>query len=265
MFEVAFIAIYVIASVIIYSLPIFLINLISNKKNNTSKNAKKSKHDQIRDLVCVAMFCAIAALVSAFFPIKVQFLTFDAKDAIITIGGMFFGPYAALSMSLIVPFIEFLTLSDTGIYGLIMNFLSSAAFSVTASLVYKYRRKMSGAVIGLSSAVIAMVSVMMVANVFITPFYMGVSRDMVIGLIPTLLLPFNATKSVLNAALVLLLYKPFITALRATNIVPRSESGKKSSPIYTLITASVAVVLLIVAFIVYFTVLGGSFSFFGSN
>ena len=226
---------------------------------------KSTSLDRAKKIAAVAMLCALAYIVSFCFPIKVQFLTFDAKDSIIAIGGMLFGPLAALAMSLIVPIMEFLTLSDTGIYGLIMNFLSSSAFGVTASLVYKYRRKMSGAVIGLSSAVIAMVSVMMVANVFITPFYMSVSRDMVIGLIPTLLLPFNATKSVLNAALVLLLYKPFITALRATNIVPRSESGKKSSPLYTLITASVAVVLLIVAFIVYFTVLGGSFSFFGSN
>ena len=220
-----------------------------------------STTERTKKLAAVAMLCALAYIVSFCFPIKVQFLTFDAKDAIIAIGGMLFGPLAALVMSIIVPFMEFLTLSDTGIYGFIMNFLSSAAFSVTASLVYKYRRKMSGAVIGLSSAVIAMITIMMIANIFITPYYMGVSRQMVIGIIPTLLLPFNATKSILNAALVLLLYKPFITALRATNIVPKGDNAKKASPLYTVITVSVAIVLLIIAFIVYFTVLGGSFSF----
>ena len=96
----------------------------------------------IRKMTTIALFTALAYAVTLLFRIDVSFLTFDAKDAIIAIGGMLFGPIAALVRSIIVPFMEFLTLSDTGIYGLIMNFLSSAAFSVTASLVYKYRRKM---------------------------------------------------------------------------------------------------------------------------
>ncbi len=222
---------------------------------------KTSSIVHVKKLCAVAMLCALAFIVSFCFPIKVQFLTFDAKDAVIAIGGMFFGPLAALAMSLVVPFLEFITFSDTGIYGLIMNFLSSAAFSITASLVYKYKRKMSGAVIGLISAVFAMVAVMMIANLFITPFYMGVSRGMVVDLIPPLLLPFNATKSVLNAALVLLLYKPFTLALRATNLVPKGDAPKRISPVYTVVTIICAVALLIIAFVVYFTVLGGSFGF----
>ena len=234
---------------------------LSPVKETTMKNYN-SQRDHIKKICAVALFCALAYIVSFCFPIKVQFLTFDAKDSIIAIGGMFFGPVAALLMSIIIPVLEFLTLSDTGLYGLIMNFLSSAAFSVTAALVYKYKRKMIGAVIGLTSGVLAMIIIMMIANIFITPFYMGVSREMVVGLIPSLLLPFNATKSVLNAALVLLLYKPFTTALKATSLVPKGTHDKKMSPVYTIITAAVAVILLAAAIIVYFTVLGGSFSFF---
>lgn len=224
------------------------------KNHSSLEHAKK--------LCAVGMFCALAFIVSFCFPIKVQFLTFDAKDAVIAIGGMFFGPASALAMSCIVPFLEFITLSDTGLYGLIMNFLSSAAFSVTASLVYKYKRKMSGAAIGLISAVITTVAVMMVANIFVTPFYMGVSREAVISLIPTLLLPFNATKSVLNASLVLLLYKPFTTALKATGLVPKADKSK-TSPIVTVFTVIAAILLLAAAITVYIFVLGGSFSFLG--
>lgn len=208
------------------------------------------------------MFCALAYIVSFCFPIKVQFLTFDAKDAIIAIGGMFFGPVAAVVMSLIVPFLEFISFSDTGIYGFIMNFLSSAAFSVTASLVYKYKRKMSGAIIGLISAVFAMTSIMMVANLLITPFYVSMPRETVARMIPTLLLPFNLTKAVLNSGLVLLLYKPFTTALRATKLVPKG-SGNKMSPLVTVLTFLAATALLIGAVLIYIVVLRGSFSFFG--
>lgn len=221
-----------------------------------------ARTEQLKKLVAIAMLCALAFIVSFCFPIKVQFLTFDAKDAIIAIGGMFFGPLAALAMSVVVPFLEFVSFSDTGIYGLIMNFLSSAAFSITASLVYKYKRKISGAVFGLFMAVFAMVTVMMIANIFITPFYMGVPRDTVIKLIPTLLLPFNATKSVLNAALVLLLYKPFTTALRAASLAPQKDSTP-SSPMVTIITIISALLLLGIALAVYISVLGGTFSFIG--
>ena len=219
--------------------------------------------NNIKKLVSVAMLCAVAYIVSFICPIKVQFLTFDAKDSIIAIGGMFFGPLAALFMSLIVPFLEFISISDTGIYGFIMNFLSSAAFSITASLVYKYKRKMSGAVIGLISAILATTAVMFLANLYITPYYMGVSRDTVAQLLPTLILPFNLTKSLLNSGLVLLLYKPFTTALRATKLVPPSENKRKPSITVTIITIIASVIILSLALFVYIVLLDGSVSFFG--
>lgn len=225
-------------------------------------NTVSKSSERIKKLACVAMFCALAYIVSFCFPIKVQFLTFDAKDAIIAIGGMFFGPVAAISMSFIVPFLEFISFSDTGIYGFIMNFLSSAAFSVTASLIYKYKRRMTGAVIGLASSVLAMTAVMMVANLFITPLYVSMPRETVAEMIPTLLLPFNLTKAVLNSGLVLLLYKPFTTALRAAKLVPKGNTAK-NSPLVTVFSAIAAIALLMGAILIYIIVLKGSFSFFG--
>ncbi len=221
-----------------------------------------STSEHLKKLVCVAMFCALAYIVSFCFPIKVQFLTFDAKDSVIAIAGMFFGPIAALSLSVAVPFLEFISFSDTGIYGFIMNFLSSAAFSITASLVYKYKRKMSGAAVALISAVIAATATMMVANLFITPFYVSMPMKAVAKLIPSLLLPFNLTKAVFNSGLVLLFYKPFTTALKAARLVPKTKDSK-TSPFVTIITIVAALTLLGAAFFVYISVLGGTFSFFG--
>lgn len=223
----------------------------------------KKRSEHLKKLICIALFCALAYIVSFCFPIKVSFLTFDAKDSIIAVGGMFFGPLSALVMSIIVPFLEFITTSDTGLYGFIMNFLSSAAFSVTASLVYKYRRKISGAVIGLIVAVFVTTGIMMIANLFITPFYMSVPREEVATMIPTLLLPFNLVKTILNSALVLLLYKPIITALRATKLVPAPKEEKKRSVAVTVITIVCAAVLIAASLFVYIKVFGGYFNFFG--
>ena len=98
--------------------------------------------DNLKKMTAVAMFAALAYVSVAIIriPNVGGFLTMDFKDVIITIAGMFFGPIAAIVLSLLVPFIEFLTISGTGPYGLIMNVISSMTFSLVASIVYKIGR-----------------------------------------------------------------------------------------------------------------------------
>ena len=162
--------------------------------------------EKIKKISAVAMFCALSFVcVFAFRLVNIGgFLTFDAKDAVMAVGAMFFGPVAGLIMSFAVTFLEAITISTTGPWGFLMNFMSSAAFTVIASAIYKKRRSMSGAVIGLISAVGVNTLLMIAANLFITPIYLGVARETVAAMIPTLLLPFNLIKSLLNASLVML-------------------------------------------------------------
>ena len=69
-----------------------------------------------------------------------------------------------------------------------------------------------------------MTASMLLWNYFITPFYMGVPRNVVSEMIVPVFLPFNAIKGGLNAALTLLLYKPLVTTLRRAKLVPESYS-----------------------------------------
>ncbi len=215
--------------------------------SNTSRTEKTKK------LVTVAMFCALAYISAFVFRFKVSFLTFDVKDAVITMGAMFCGPIFAPVISLIVAFLEMITVSDTEIYGMIMNFLSSCAFSFTASLIYKKKRTLNGAIVALFSGVIAMVAVMMAANLVITPIYTGMPTRDVAAMIPTLLLPFNFTKAVLNMAIVLLLYKPISNALKRGGLIPGDAASykfdKKSA--LTLAFGGILLVLSLLVFIFY--------------
>ncbi len=170
-------------------------------------------------MILVAMFCALAYVVECIFHIKVMFLTFDLKDFVITVGGMIFGPISALTMSVVLSFLEFVTISDTGFWGMIMNFAGTASFSVTAALIYRYRKTMVSAVVALVTSVITMTAVMMIANLIITPIFRGTTTSAVVGMIPTLLLPFNLAKGILNAAVVLALYKPIVSALRSAKLI----------------------------------------------
>ena len=178
------------------------------------------RRENLLRMVVVAVFCALAYACQFVFRIHVSFLTFDAKDAVMAIGAMIFGPVWGVVMAFLVAFLEFLTLSGTGVYGFIMNFASSAAFTALCAGVYKHKRTMVGAVLGLCTAVLGTTAWMMLLNLIVTPYYMtGGSVKAVAELIPTLLLPFNLTKSLMNAGLVLVLYKPVSLALKKAKIL----------------------------------------------
>ena len=225
-------------------------------------NTKSVTSQKIKKITFIAIFCAMSYICSIIFPIKVMFLTLDFKDAVSIMCGMFFGPSAGLFCAIVVPFIEMIT-SDTGFYGLIMNILSSVTFVGISTLVYKYKKTIFGAVLGLASAAFATVAVMMLANLFITPFYMGVKTEDVIALIPKVILPFNVVKVILNAAISMLLYKPVSTVLKKTGVA-RSFRGAESqtenvkmNKKYSLLVTVISGIIVIGALVILFVVLGG--------
>ena len=231
-----------------------------------TKNSQK-----IRRMVILAVFAALAYAAMLAIHIKVGFLTMDVKDTVITLCGLYFGPVASLIISVLVPLLEYITISDTREYGLIMNILGSVSFSVTASLIYKWKKTFTGAIAALTTAAFAMTGVMLLANLFITPHYMGATVEEVKAMIPTLLLPFNAIKAVLNVGLVLLLYKHIGNALRKAGFLPCktvqlegvtvTQTPQKSTFWRTVIVTVVAAVLIAASLIVIFVILGGKFDF----
>lgn len=227
------------------------------------KNTDRIYSQRVKKITVVALFCALSFVASLILPIKVSFLTLDLKDAVSAVCGMFFGPIAGLACAIIVPLIEF-TFSDTGVYGLIMNTLSSVSFVGISALIYKYKRSIGGAVLSLACGALATVAAMTVANLLITPYYMGVSREQVAKLLPTLIIPFNAIKTTLNAGLTMLVYKPTSRLLRRMGIEKRAkidtvqnaspENNRKRS----ITVAAVSAGVVILSIIVIFTVLGGT-------
>ena len=223
----------------------------------------KSKSADVHTLVAVGVFAALAFVCCVIFHFKAAFLSFDLKDAVMTIGAMLFGPLYGFAMALIVCIIESLTISTTEVYGFIMNILSSTVFVCVGSLIYSRKRTMTGALLGIVLSVISMVIVMVAANLLITPYYMGVSRSEVVGLIPVLILPFNITKAIVNASLVFLLYKPMSTALKHAGfrIHSMQSAGAVPDKRKSLIVTIVAAVFCIAACLYFFLCLGGKFSF----
>ena len=228
-----------------------------NTKSKTSENIKK--------MTAVAVFAAVAYAVH-FVHIPVAFLNLDFKDVIMAVCGMYFGPVSGVTVAVLVPLLEYPT-SSTGPYGLIMNIISSVTFVGVASVVYRFKKTLSGAIAGLCAAALSMTAAMMVANLLVTPYYMGVTRGEVVTLIPTMLLPFNAVKAVLNASLTLCLYKPMTTVLRKTGFgrpstpVLVDEAAQKKSRLRSVVVWIVGGSIAIASLCVIFFVLGGSIAF----
>lgn len=220
----------------------------------------------IRKMTLIALFTAMAYAVASLFRINVTFLTFDAKDAIVCIGSMILGPGASVIMSLLVATVEQLTVGDTGFWGWLMDFASTATFSFVAGYIYSKRRNVSGVALSLISAVISTVTVMILCNLVVTPIFKEVDVSAVITMIPTLLLPFNLTKAVLNAGIVLALYKPLITALRASKLLPHAESSAEGADksfwsLRSLIFILIAIALISASIVYMIFGLGGNFEF----
>ena len=173
-----------------------------------------------KKLVVTAMLCALAYITVLVGRIPIiLFLKYDPKDVVIVIGGLLFGPLTSFAITLIVSVIQMFTISGTGIWGCIMNIISSCSFACTASFIYKKRRRLSGAIPGLFCGLCCQVVIMMLWNYLIAPIYMGYPREEIAKLLLTAFLPFNLIKGGLNAGLTMLLYKPVVTVLRRSNMI----------------------------------------------
>lgn len=213
------------------------------------------KKDSIKRIAACGMLCAAAYVITVVFRIPVfaaaPFLKIDFKDTVIALSGFIYGPVYAVMIAVITAFLEFVTVSESGFIGFIMNSLSSIALSLTASLIYKYRRKISGAAVGLLSGSLLMTAFMLIWNWLITPLYTGMPRSAVTGMLIPIILPFNLLKSFLCSSLTLILYRPLTSALKRASLLPDSENTPKSSKITAIVTtsgiaiASVCVLLIV--------------------
>jgi len=205
-----------------------------------------------KKLTSIAVLTAMAVIAGMFIRIRFMpgapFLTYDPKDVVIVIGGFMFGPLAAIYISFATAFIEMVTVSDSGLIGMVMNFLASAFFAAPAAFIYKKMRNIWGAVLGLAAGIFFATSAMLLWNIFAVPLYTGLPREVVLGMILPIFLPFNLIKTGLNASVAMLLYKPLSAALKAARLVNPGEKTKIQFGIM-LVAALVAAGLIAVILI----------------
>lgn len=216
-----------------------------------------TKNDRLKALLCMAMLTALAVAADIFLRIPGigGFLTYEPKDVILTIGAFIFGPIAGLIMSLLVCLIEMITVSTTGLIGLLMNFLASGVFVGVSAVIYWRKKTISRAIIGLIVGSFSMLGIMLLWNYIMTPIFMGVPREAVLEMFIPLLIPFNLLKAGLNSALILFLYKAVVTALRKSRLIPTRENNdgekKRSNTVLIVSISAVLVITLVLVMLIF--------------
>ena len=136
------------------------------------------------------------------------FLEYDPADIPILIGAFAYGPVAGLILTIVASAVQALTVSaQSGVYGFLMHVISTSALCLTAGTIYKHKRTRLGAGIALICGTLAMGLVMLAANHFITPIFMGVPSAVVDGILFTVFLPFNLLKAGINSLITFFVYK----------------------------------------------------------
>lgn len=208
----------------------------------------QNSNQRLRHLCVMAVLCAMAyvAVFTLRIPV-VSFLKYEPKDVLLVIGAFLFGPLTGGILSFIVALVEMVTISDTGIIGCLMNILSSCLFACTAAAFYRKKRNISSAVIGLVCGSLAATAGMILWNYLVTPIYMHLPREQIATMLLPIFLPFNLFKTAMNSALAMVLYKPVVSALRSSRLLPPAEnSGKKKHHTSWIVALFVLVTLVVV-------------------
>ena len=181
-----------------------------------------------KKITTLGMLCGLAVIVNLLihFPLipSVEFLSYDAKDVIIVIGGFIYGPGSAFIMSVITSLLEIMYRGGN-LLDVLMNVISTCTFACVAAWIYKRDHTRKGAFLCLGIGTVCSVLSMLLWNYIVTPIYFGMPREAVVSILVPGILPFNLLKCGLNSGLTLFLYKPIVGIFRRTSLVEHTSGG----------------------------------------
>ncbi len=176
--------------------------------NASASSVKNTNRWSTRQLVTMALMCAIAALFS-FIQIPIlpaaSFLTYDPSLMPAMVCGFAFGPAAGFAVGAVAAIIHGLILGEW--VGSLMNICATLFFVVPAALIYAKKHTFAGAIAGLAVGCIVATVGAVAANLTLGVWFWYGSADVIMPLILPAVVPFNLIKTVLNSALTLVVYK----------------------------------------------------------
>ncbi|AEH48049.1 ECF transporter S component [Parageobacillus thermoglucosidasius] len=172
----------------------------------------------IRSFVLIGVFSAVSYLLMLLnFPLPPfpNFLLVDFSDIAALLAAILYGPLAGVFVELLKNVLNyFITGSPTGIpVGHIANFMAGVTFILPTYYVYRKTKSKKGMLFGLAAGTAVMALVMSVLNYYVfLPAYTlflgapAMSAPETKALVVSAILPFNAVKGAMIAAVFMLLF-----------------------------------------------------------
>lgn len=164
-----------------------------------------------KKITSIGLLVALSMIAGYFihFPILPQapFLLYDPGNVFLLIGSFKLGPKIGVLMCFITALLFALITGQGGPYGALMNFLATGTLIFVSSQIYLLNHTKRGAILGMILGTLAMTLIMIPANLIITPFYLGVEREIVFKMIIPAIIPFNLLKGIISGFLTFILYK----------------------------------------------------------
>ncbi|MCI5905759.1 MAG: ECF transporter S component [Oscillospiraceae bacterium] len=199
-----------------------------------------------KTMIQIAMLSAVATVIYYLdFPVPLMpgFIKMDLSNVVSLFAGFTTGPVGGLIVCLIKNIIQVAIkgFGTTMGIGNIFDFVTSAVFTLTASLIYRKNRTKKGAVIGCVVGTIVFTAISLPLNYFIVyPIYATAFGGMeailgayqaifpgtknLFGALCIFNVPFTLVKGIICAAITILIYKPLITVLRKAHLAEKRAS-----------------------------------------
>lgn len=183
-----------------------------------------------KKLAVMAMLVALSVVMVSLihFPIfpAAPYLEYDPADIPILIGAFAYGPAAGLALTVIACLIQGFTVSaGAGLYGILMHIIATSTLVLVSASIYRLKHTRTGAVIGLVCGTLAMGFIMVVANHFITPYFLGAPVEVVDAMLLPIILPFNLIKAGMNSIVTFMVYK--VVSRYLVHGEPMKEKSRK--------------------------------------
>ncbi|MBR2900943.1 MAG: ECF transporter S component [Clostridia bacterium] len=186
---------------------------------------KKGRVEYITKISVLAVISALLMLLEFPLPFAPAFYELDLSEIAVLISGFALGPMAGVLTELIKVLLNLLMNGTaTAFVGEISNFVIGVSFVLPASLIYKYRKNFSGALIGMVIGTLCLTVIGAFINYYVlvpaySRFFMPMEKIVAMGTavnsnidgLKTLVLfatvPFNFLKGVICSVVTALVYK----------------------------------------------------------
>lgn len=190
---------------------------------------KRNHSAAIKYIVKIAVLASVAVLLMMFeFPLWFApgFYKLDLSETIILIGGFALGPVAGMLIELLKNLLNLLLDGTTTAFvGELANFVTGCVFVVPAALIYRHKKSLKSAILGMAIGTVSLAIVGSLLNYFVLiPTYVEMYKmplDAILAaasavnsavtdlksMIVFAVAPFNLLKGIICSVLAALLYK----------------------------------------------------------